>query len=65
MSKHLTNCEVLSPQRFRRLCSPIQISSTAFNHFHTNNSGHPYTPALPLTEKPKEPVVDIVQDHMS
>ncbi|XP_022602169.1 sodium- and chloride-dependent GABA transporter 2-like isoform X1 [Seriola dumerili] len=53
------------PQRFQRLCSPAKNSSAALNHISTNNSALPYSPALPLTEKPKEPITDIIQDHMT
>ncbi|XP_044043997.1 sodium- and chloride-dependent GABA transporter 2-like [Siniperca chuatsi] len=52
------------PQRFQRLCSPAKNSSLALHHFPTNNSTLPYSPALPLTEKPKESITDIIQDHM-
>ncbi|XP_054480043.1 sodium- and chloride-dependent GABA transporter 2-like isoform X1 [Anoplopoma fimbria] len=43
------------PQRFQRLCRPAKSSSLAL----------PYSPALPLTEKPKEPNTDIIQDRMT
>ncbi|XP_023259733.1 sodium- and chloride-dependent GABA transporter 2-like [Seriola lalandi dorsalis] len=53
------------PQRFQRLCSPAKNCSTALNHITTNNAALPYSPTLPLTEKPKEPITDIIQDHMT
>uniref|UniRef100_A0A8D3DPI6 Transporter n=1 Tax=Scophthalmus maximus TaxID=52904 RepID=A0A8D3DPI6_SCOMX len=48
------------PQRFQRLCSPTKISSLA-----SHSSARPYSPALPLSEKPKEQITDIIQDHMT
>lgn len=63
--KHSTNCDFFDPpQRFKRLCSPANNSSLALRHFPTNNSAPRYTPALPLTEKPKEPITDLIRDHM-
>ncbi|XP_037618321.1 LOW QUALITY PROTEIN: sodium- and chloride-dependent GABA transporter 2-like [Sebastes umbrosus] len=41
------------PQRFQRLCSPANDSPPAF----------PYSSALPLTDKPKEPIKDLIQDR--
>lgn len=50
--KQSTNCNFLTSQRIRRLCSPAKTSSLALHHI----------PILPLTEKPKEPISNIVQD---
>ncbi|XP_067439597.1 sodium- and chloride-dependent GABA transporter 2-like isoform X1 [Thunnus thynnus] len=43
-------------QRFKRMCSPAKNSSLAVQHFPTNT----YIPVLPLTEKPKEPISNII-----
>ncbi|XP_035533659.1 sodium- and chloride-dependent GABA transporter 2-like isoform X1 [Morone saxatilis] len=51
------------PQRFQLLCSPGKNSSMALRHFPTNNLALPYSPALLLTDKPKEPITDVIQDH--
>ncbi|XP_051284196.1 sodium- and chloride-dependent GABA transporter 2-like isoform X2 [Dicentrarchus labrax] len=51
------------PQRIQLLCSPAKKSSLALRHFPTNNSALTYSPALPLTEKPKEPITNVIQDH--
>ncbi|XP_053170262.1 sodium- and chloride-dependent GABA transporter 2-like [Scomber japonicus] len=45
-------------QRFKRLCSPAINSSQAHHYIPTNN----YIPALPLTEKPKEPLSNMIPD---
>lgn len=61
MSKHSTKCNFLtSPQRFQHLCSPANSSSLALRHPPTNNSALPYSPALPLPEKPKEQRTDVI-----
>ncbi|KAF7655455.1 hypothetical protein LDENG_00055740, partial [Lucifuga dentata] len=46
-------------QRFHRLCSPSEPSSLG-----DHNSTLPYRSALPMTEKQKEPITNIIQDHM-
>ncbi|XP_028284120.1 sodium- and chloride-dependent GABA transporter 2-like [Parambassis ranga] len=53
------------PQRFQRLCSPAETSSMAFHHLSTDRSALPYSPALPLADKPKEPLTAIIQDQMA
>lgn len=54
----------LTPQRFQHLCSPAKNLSPVLRHFPINNPLS-YGPALPLTEKPKEPITNIIQDHMT
>lgn len=49
-------------QRFHRLCSPVEISSLAL---HYSPSGPPYIPALPLSEKQKEPITDLLHDRLT
>lgn len=46
------------PQRFVRLCSPAKKASGA-------HSPTAYSPVLPLTEKQKEPVTDIIQNQVT
>ncbi|XP_076008632.1 sodium- and chloride-dependent GABA transporter 2-like isoform X1 [Genypterus blacodes] len=46
-------------QRFRCLCRPAETSA-----LDSNNSSLPYRAAVALTEKPKEPFTDIIQDHI-
>ncbi|KAM6893832.1 sodium- and chloride-dependent GABA transporter 2-like [Xenentodon cancila] len=53
------------PQRFQILCSPAEKSSLAFHHISTNGAVLTYSPVLPLTEKPKEKMTDLMQDQMT
>nr|XP_019969060.1 PREDICTED: sodium- and chloride-dependent GABA transporter 2-like [Paralichthys olivaceus]XP_019969061.1 PREDICTED: sodium- and chloride-dependent GABA transporter 2-like [Paralichthys olivaceus] len=50
-------------QRFQHLCSPAKLSSS--HHLPTNYRALPYSPALPLTEKPKQPVADVVHNPVT
>ncbi|XP_074520753.1 sodium- and chloride-dependent GABA transporter 2-like isoform X1 [Halichoeres trimaculatus] len=52
-------------QRFQHLCSPSEKLPLALRHFPSSNSSLPYSSALPLTDKPKEPITDIIQDRMT
>ncbi|XP_034533253.1 sodium- and chloride-dependent GABA transporter 2-like isoform X1 [Notolabrus celidotus] len=52
-------------QRFQYLCSPSDKLPLALRHFPSSNSSLPYSSALPLTDKPKEPITDIIQDRMT
>ncbi|KAM3857164.1 sodium- and chloride-dependent GABA transporter 2-like [Diretmus argenteus] len=45
-------------QRFHHLCSPARDSSLALHHLPTNKSALGFSPALPLTDTPKEPITD-------
>ncbi|XP_047195084.1 sodium- and chloride-dependent GABA transporter 2 isoform X2 [Hippoglossus stenolepis] len=44
-------------QRFQHLCRPAKLSSS--HHLPTNTSPLPYSPGLPLTKKPKQPIADV------
>ncbi|XP_015246003.1 PREDICTED: sodium- and chloride-dependent GABA transporter 2-like isoform X2 [Cyprinodon variegatus] len=50
------------PQRFHRLCSPAEKSSTGFQHLSTNGSALTYSPVLPLNGKPKEQILELLQE---
>ncbi|XP_065808349.1 sodium- and chloride-dependent GABA transporter 2 isoform X1 [Labrus bergylta] len=52
-------------ERFQILCSPAKQLPLSLRHFPSNNSSLPYSSALPLTDKPKEPITDIIQDRMT
>ncbi|XP_042368855.1 sodium- and chloride-dependent GABA transporter 2-like [Plectropomus leopardus] len=49
------------PQRFRCLCTPAK-NSPAPLHFANNMSAPPYSTMLPLSEKQKEPLTNIIED---
>ncbi|XP_061571610.1 sodium- and chloride-dependent GABA transporter 2-like [Cololabis saira] len=50
-------------QRFQILCSPAEKSSLAFHHISTNGSVLTYSPVLPLTEKSREKMTELMQDQ--
>ncbi|CAG5932691.1 unnamed protein product [Menidia menidia] len=52
------------PQRFQQLCSPAKKSALAFNHISTNGSVLTYTPVLPLTDKSKDQVTELIHGQM-
>nr|XP_057907112.1 sodium- and chloride-dependent GABA transporter 2-like [Doryrhamphus excisus] len=47
-------------QRFQHLCNPTMTSPQAFHNF--SNISTAYSPAMQLTEKPKDAISDITQD---
>ncbi|TDG96200.1 hypothetical protein EPR50_G00237470 [Perca flavescens] len=53
------------PQRFQRLCSPAETSSRALHYFPASTPALLYNPGLPLTEKQKEPITDIIQSPVT
>ncbi|KAM4711107.1 LOW QUALITY PROTEIN: sodium- and chloride-dependent GABA transporter 2-like [Anableps anableps] len=48
------------PQRFHLLCTPAEKSSLAFQHLSTNDSALTYSPVVPLSEKPKEQIIELL-----
>lgn len=50
------------PQRFHRLCSPAEKSSLAFQHLSINGSATTYSPVAPLSEKPKEQIIELLPE---
>uniref|UniRef100_A0A1A8MPM9 Transporter n=1 Tax=Nothobranchius pienaari TaxID=704102 RepID=A0A1A8MPM9_9TELE len=49
-------------QRFQFLCSPTPVSSPAFNHISTSSSVLTYNPVCPFSGKPKEQMVELIQE---
>ncbi|CAN9498263.1 unnamed protein product [Ophioblennius macclurei] len=50
-------------QRFQHLCSPATASHLTIYHISSNGLALPYSSPLPLSEKPKEQLPAIVQEH--
>uniref|UniRef100_A0A8C9Z3D0 Transporter n=1 Tax=Sander lucioperca TaxID=283035 RepID=A0A8C9Z3D0_SANLU len=53
------------PQRFQRLCSPAETSPQALHYFPSSTLALHYSPGLPLTEKQKEPITDMIQNPIT
>uniref|UniRef100_A0A1A7ZYQ1 Transporter n=1 Tax=Nothobranchius furzeri TaxID=105023 RepID=A0A1A7ZYQ1_NOTFU len=49
-------------QRFQFLCSPTPVSSPAFSHISTSSSLLTYNPVRPFSGKPKEQMVELIQE---
>uniref|UniRef100_A0A1A8JPE0 Uncharacterized protein n=1 Tax=Nothobranchius kuhntae TaxID=321403 RepID=A0A1A8JPE0_NOTKU len=49
-------------QRFQFLCSPTPVSSPAFSHISTSSSMLTYNPVRPFSGKPKEQMVELIQE---
>lgn len=55
----LTNFDPVTLQRFRRLCSPAE------DFLPPGKLSPSFDLALPLTDKPKEPITDLIEAHMT